>query len=348
MNGTIALLLTQDGVTSGAIYALIALAILIVFTVTRVILVPQGQFVTYAALTYGLMQSGVMPGTAWLLFIGSCLAGILDARLAIAAGRPRDLLLIAAIRIVFPVLVLAVSLSIPPERLGTAGQIALTLATVVPLGPLMYRLVFEPIADASVLMLLVVAVAVDVALSGIGLLLFGSEGARTDPLFDVTLSLGPAQLGASTLSIVVTSLLLMLMLFLFFERTILGRALRATAIHRLGARLVGIPVRRAGRLSFLLASLLGAVSGVLVSSVMTVYYDSGFMIGLKGFVAAIVGGLVSYPIAVLGALIIGLIEAWSAFYASAFKEVIVFTALIPVLIVRSFLARETPEEEVDE
>jgi branched-chain amino acid transport system permease protein len=140
----------------------------------------------------------------------------------------------------------------------------------------------------------------------------------------------------------------MLMLFLFFERTILGRALRATAIHRLGARLVGIPVRRAGRLSFLLASLLGAVSGVLVSSVMTVYYDSGFMIGLKGFVAAIVGGLVSYPIAVLGALIIGLIEAWSAFYASAFKEVIVFTALIPVLIVRSFLARETPEEEVDE
>ena len=65
-------------------------------------------------------------------------------------------------------------------------------------------------------------------------------------------------------------------------------------------------------------------------------------------VAAIVGGLVSYPIAVLGALIIGLIEAWSAFYASAFKEVIVFTALIPVLIVRSFLARETPEEEVDE
>ena len=62
MNGTIALLLTQDGVTSGAIYALIALAILIVFTVTRVILVPQGQFVTYSALTYGLMQIGDYAG----------------------------------------------------------------------------------------------------------------------------------------------------------------------------------------------------------------------------------------------------------------------------------------------
>jgi len=348
MNGSIAFILVQDGVTSGAIYALIALAILIVFTITRVILVPQGQFVIYGALTYGMMQTGVMPGTAWLLLICGCLAAILDARHAIVSGHARDLLQIAVARIVFPALVVAVTLWVPADRLGTAGQIALCLATVVPLGPLMYRLVFEQLVDASILTLLIVAVAVDAALTGIALLLFGSEGTRTDPLFDFTFSLGPMQFGAPMLTIVISSFLLMLMLFVFFGRTVFGRALRATAINRLGAQLVGIPVRRAGRLAFLLASLLGTISGILVSSVMTVYFDSGFMIGLKGFVAAIVGGLVSYPIAVLGALTIGLIEAWSAFYASAFKEVFVFSALIPVLILRSFLTRETSEEEVEE
>ena len=75
---------------------------------------------------------------------------------------------------------------------------------------------------------------------------------------------------------------------------------------------------------------------MLISPVTTIYYDTGFLIGLKGFVAAIVGGMVSYPLAAIGALFVGILEAFSSFWASAYKEVIVFTLIIPVLLWRSF------------
>ncbi len=83
-------------------------------------------------------------------------------------------------------------------------------------------------------------------------------------------------------------------LWLFFSRTLLGKALIATAVNRLGARLMGIAPALAGRLSFSVAAFIGALSGVLIAPLTTVYYDTGFLIGLKGFVAAIIGGLASY------------------------------------------------------
>jgi hypothetical protein len=93
---------------------------------------------------------------------------------------------------------------------------------------------------------------------------------------------------------------------LFFERSLVGKALRACASNRLGARLVGIPTALAGQTAFALAAGLGAVSGILIGPIVTIYYDSGFLIGLKAFVAAIVGGLVSYPPAALAAIGVGL------------------------------------------
>jgi branched-chain amino acid transport system permease protein len=75
-----------------------------------------------------------------------------------------------------------------------------------------------------------------------------------------------------------------------------------------------------------------------------VYYDTGFLIGLKGFVAAILGGMASYPLAAVGAMLVGLLEAFGAFWASAFKEVIGFTAIIPVLMWRSLRDRHHEEE----
>ena len=101
----------------------------------------------------------------------------------------------------------------------------------------------------------------------------------------------------------------------------------------------------AGKLSFLFAALIGAFSGILIAPITTIYYDTGFLIGLKGFVAAIIGGLASYPAAAAGAVLVGLLEAYSSFWASAFKEVIVFTLIIPVLIWRSLTTHQVEEEE---
>ena len=74
------------------------------------------------------------------------------------------------------------------------------------------------------------------------------------------------------------------------------------------------------------------------------FYDSGFIIGLKGFVAAVMAGLSSYPGALLGALFVGVVESFGSFWASAFKEVIVFTLILPVLLVRSLYSDHVDDE----
>jgi branched-chain amino acid transport system permease protein len=98
---------------------------------------------------------------------------------------------------------------------------------------------------------------------------------------------------------------------------------------------MGISSTSAGRLSFTMAAFIGALSGLLIGPTTTVFYDSGFLIGLKGFVAAVFAGLSSYPLALVGALGVGLLESFGSFWASAFKEVIVFSAILPVLLWRS-------------
>jgi branched-chain amino acid transport system permease protein len=138
--------------------------------------------------------------------------------------------------------------------------------------------------------------------------------------------------------------------FLAFERTVIGKALRATAVNRVGARLVAIRPARTALLAYTFAGVLAGLIGVLVAPVTTMYYDSGFLIGLKAFVAAIIGGLVSYPLTALGALAVGIVESFGSFWSGALKDVIVFSLLIPVLMLRSAMARHHEEEaeEIDQ
>jgi branched-chain amino acid transport system permease protein len=106
---------------------------------------------------------------------------------------------------------------------------------------------------------------------------------------------------------------------------------------------MGISSSGAGRMAFMMAALIGALSGLLIGPTTTVFYDSGFLIGLKGFVAAVIGGLASYPAAAVGALFVGLVEAFGSFWASAFKEVIVFTMILPILVWRSMAGGHSEE-----
>jgi len=181
-------------------------------------------------------------------------------------------------------------------------------------------------------------------LVGIALVFFGAEGSRTPPFSEGGFVLGSVPVQAQTLWVLGTSLLFMIALGLFFERSLFGKALRATAVNQTGARLMGIAPVFAGRLVFLLAALMGTYSGMLIGPITTIYYDTGFLIGLKGFVGAIIAGLASYPLAVGGALLVGLLEAYSSFWASSFKEVIVFALIIPVLLWRSLRHQDLDDE----
>ena len=245
--------------------------------------------------------------------------------------------------VLLPALAALMLLVIKPQSMLL--QVLAVLLLVTPMGPLVYRLAYRPLADATVLILLIVSVALHLALVGVGLFLFGAEGSRTAPFSEARWDVAGLSISGQSVVIVATTIVLVLAMFFFFERTIIGKALRATAINRVGARLMGIPTALSGDLSFALAALIGAISGLLIAPVTTIYYDTGFLIGLKGFVAAIVGGLSSYPLALAGALLVGQLESFASFWASAFKEVLVFTLIIPVLWWRSMNTHHVEDEE---
>lgn len=338
MDADIALILLQDGIVNGAIYALLALSLVLVFAVTRVILIPQGELVAYGALTYAALDAGRAPGSLWLLGV----LGIAAFAAGLVAERRVGLALVVE-TLVIPAAAILACRALAPMRLGVAVEAVLAVAVVAPMAPCLYRIAFQPLAEASVLVLLIASVGVHLALTGLGLVFFGPEGYRANGFSDARYSVGSLVVPGQAVWIVGLTVLAMAGLAVFFGRTLTGKALRATAVNRLGARLVGIAPSLAGRIAFGLAGLLGAVCGVLIVPLTTVYYDSGFLIGLKGFVAAIIGGLISYPLAALSALLVGCVESFASFQASAFKEVIVFTIIIPVLLWRSL--RSPAEEE---
>ena len=343
MNADILLILLQDGVVNGAIYALLALSLVLVFAVTRVILIPQGELVAYGALTYAAFNDGRVPGSVWLMCVlgaGAFLVGLVTL---VRGRRPDGIPALALETLAAPTLIAAAVLWFGPRSPGVAVSALLTLAVVVPMAPYLYRIAFQPLAEASVLVLLIASLGVHLVLVGLGLVFFGPEGYRAPGFSDARLTLGSMMISGQAIWIVAVTAGLMAALALFFNLTLAGKALQATAINRLGARLMGIATALAGRTAFLMAGAIGALSGILIAPLTTVYYDSGFLVGLKGFVAAIIGGLVSYPLAVLAAILVGCVESLSSFYASAFKEVIVFTVIIPVLLWRSL--RGPAEEE---
>ncbi|MFC3834259.1 branched-chain amino acid ABC transporter permease [Deinococcus rufus] len=337
--------LAADGLTNGAVYALLSLALVLVFAVTRIIFIPQGEFVVFGTLTLAALQQGRTPGTLWLLLALLALTAVLEAghRLRLRQGRAALGAVLLALAVGGAVWALTGWLA--PLRPPLWTQVLLTLALVVPLGPLLYRTVYRPLQGATVLVLLIASVALHLVLTGLALIFFGPEGSRTPAFVDGQVTLGQVSVTQQSLLVILASALLMLALYAFFERTLAGKALRATAVNRLGARLVGISPSSAGQLTFALAAGIGALGGMLIGPSVAMTYDSGFLIGLKGFVGAIIGGLVSYPVAAAGALLVGLIESFASFSLSAWKEVIVFTLILPVLLWRSLTTRHVPEDE---
>ena len=345
MDSTILLFLLQDGITNGAIYALLGLGLVLVFAVTRVILIPQGEFITYGALTYATLSAGKMPGTARLALVMGIIAFCFDLFVARKALRAKQMVRSFAINIVLPVLIFGLATLVVGRPGNMTVNFLLSLVIVAPIGLYLYRIAFQPIAHASVLVLLIASVGVHLAMQGLGLVFFGAEGLRAPPIADVAFALGPMRITGQNLAVYGIALALIVGLWLFFGHTLYGKALRATAVNRLGARLVGIRTTLSGQIAFLLAAVIGAISGILIVPMTTIYYDSGFLIGLKGFVAAIIGGLGSYPVTAVAALVVGIVEAFSSFYASDYKEVIVFTLIIPVLMLRSLSAPAVEEEK---
>lgn len=234
MDATILGFLLLDGLQNGVVYGLLALAL--VFTVTRVILVPIGELMMFAPLSLVWLQSGKLPGTLGLALV----LGVLWALLERGRGRALPLLGGAGLFLLF-----LLARGVAPLAYLAA------LLLVVYLGVSTYRVFFQPMREATVLALLIMAVGLHVAYQGLGLVFFGPEQFRPEPLLP-----GEATVGLSWQEVLVLAFALasVLALYLFFRRALFGKALLA-AENRLGARLCGIRPEEAGMVAFAIASL---------------------------------------------------------------------------------------------
>ena len=208
------------------------------------------------------------------------------------------------------------------------------------LGIAIERFAYRPLRTAPRIAPLISAIGVSFFLQATALLLFTAQFRtyNTPQLipFTVGIEVGPLRISLVRIIVIVSAIALMIALTLLVSRTRLGKAMRATSYDREAAAMMGIDVDRVIVATFFIGSVLAGAAGVMVGLVFgRVFHFMGFIAGLKGFTAAVVGGIGNIPGAMLGGLLIGLAEAFSAAYiSSTFQNLIVFAILITVMLVR--------------
>jgi branched-chain amino acid transport system permease protein len=217
-----------------------------------------------------------------------------------------------------------------------AAFVAAVLAVIV-IGMIVERLTVNPVRTASPVTLIIITVGVSIILRGIALLVWG---ATPYSLPEFT-SGGPLRISGAVVSlqrlwIMGTAALVLVLLYFLLDRTLLGKALRACSINQGAASLMGISPAQMSLFTFALSASLGAIAGIVIAPLTLATYDMGLMLGLKGFVAAVIGGLVSAPGAVIGGLLLGVLESLAAgLISSGFKDAIAFIVLLIVILFRS-------------
>jgi branched-chain amino acid transport system permease protein len=229
-----------------------------------------------------------------------------------------------------------VAVALYHARLPLALACVGAVAAVTLLGLLFERLTLAPLARVSVTNLIIITIGGSIFLKGAAMLAWGKDAA-TLPSFsgDAALHVLGATFLPQSLWIVGTSLVVVVLVRAFFERTAMGQAMRAVAANRFAATLMGINVKWMVACSFALSAGVGAVAGVIITPVALTAFDRGTILGLKGFSAAVLGGMGSGPGAVVGGLVLGVLEAVGAgFVSSGYKDAIAFLLLIAVLLLR--------------
>ena len=218
--------------------------------------------------------------------------------------------------------------------LGTPAAFVLTVLVVAVVGAVLERVAVRPLRRASGLSVLILTIGAAIALRGAGLVVWG-----TDPFAVAAFSPGPplriagAVVVRQGLWVLGVAAVVFALLWWFFTRTYAGTAVRACAVNPRAARLMGIRVDRVFLLAFALSGALGAVAGAVVAPITYATYDMGLMLGLKGFVAAVLGGLVSPAGAIAGGFLLGVLESMAAgLLSSAYKDAVAFIVLIAVCL----------------
>jgi branched-chain amino acid transport system permease protein len=218
---------------------------------------------------------------------------------------------------------------------GLPLPVALVLAIIVPaiVGVLVEKLAIEPVKGAETVTLIIITIGASLVIRGLVQVWLG-KGTHSLPAFsgDEPIHILGATLLPQSVWVLGVTALVVVALWYFFNRTLQGKAMLATSFNRVAAELVGINTSWVLFMSFAMSAALGALGGILLTPITLTSYDVGIMLGLKGFVAAVVGGLGNGLGAVLGGLLVGILEAMGAGYISSnYKDAIPFVLILLIL-----------------
>jgi len=268
------------GLTTGSIYALIALGFCVIHNATGIVNFAQGDFISLGGLVIFTLLMG------------------LKIPLIIA----------------FPLSVIAVTI----------------------VGALLERVAIRPARSRSIVILVFITIGASIFMRGVFKILWGKNQMGLPPFSGETpINFAGATLMPQNLWIFGITLISVIGLHFFFSRTRLGKAMRATACNPRAASLMGVNVNSMVLLSFALSGALGAIAGIIIVPITTLSFDIGVMLGLKGFAAAVLGGYGNSLGAVLGGLLLGVLESVGAgVISSTYKDVIAFGILLLVLFIK--------------
>lgn len=228
-------------------------------------------------------------------------------------------------------------LSVTYLKLGLPLPLVILLAvlSVAVIGAVLEIISIRPASHANPLTMIIITIGLSMTVRGIALLTWG-----TNPLVMPPYSKGgPVQIGGGALMpqqfwILGATAVVVLALYIFLDKTVMGKAFRACVINKMGASLMGISPRRMSTLSFAMGAAIGAIAGVMFAPTLAIY-DMGLPLGVKGFAAAVLGGLTSVPGVILSGFIIGIGESLgTAFISSGYKEAVALSILLLVLLIR--------------
>jgi branched-chain amino acid transport system permease protein len=296
------------GITSGCIYAIVAIGFTIIYNTTHIINFAQGEFV----------------------MVGAMVAAVLLAKMSILWAFP----------------------------------IAVIVGCVV--GALLALCVLIPLRKASVITLIIITVGASIMLRGLAQLFWGETSIPVPPFTGVKVDLGPgagppiieervfhllgAVVRAQEIWVMGVTALLVIGMHLFFKYTLIGQGMRACAMNPIGAKIVGISVQRMIMVSFVMAAGLGAVAGVTVSPVFYAKCNMGTALGLKGFCAAVLGGMGSFGGGIAAGIVLGIVESLAGgLLWSDYKDAIAFVILVAILFIKpqGLLARKSAISAVE-
>ncbi|NMN73155.1 branched-chain amino acid ABC transporter permease [Rhizobium sp. 57MFTsu3.2] len=209
----------------------------------------------------------------------------------------------------------------------------LAILVTAAIGVALNKLAIEPARGAPVVSLIIITIGASIFIRGLTQIVFDKQLHRF-PAFsgDTPIAIGGATILPQSLWVVAGALAVFISLWLFFTKTLTGRAVLATANNRIAAQLVGINTRYIMTLSFALSAAIGALAGVLVTPITLTSYDVGISLALKGFAAAMLGGMGNPKGALVGGLLLGVLEAMTAGYISSqYKDAAAFIVILAVL-----------------